>query len=303
MRRRQPVGVIFGTLAAFAAAGCGENPPAGGSPGGPAPAAAGVVALADPPATPNAGKRTFKPITLGGSPSSTAGAGGSETAAATGNVRQALKPMQVVVGTWRGNTFRENVVHDAGWAWDHKTDPKRPALVMTAPKHPFFREARLTYLPESGKYALTLTEPEGGTRRLEGTFAAEPEDVPGEDGKTLQRTYKLELEQVEPAAGEKWKVVLNQQENNRFLMELARRRGTAPYRQFDTVSNQRQGTSFALSDEGYGEKTCVISGGLGTIAVSHAGKTYWVCCTGCEAAFKEDPERWIAEYEKKQAGR
>ncbi|MCA9081882.1 MAG: hypothetical protein KDA58_15080, partial [Planctomycetaceae bacterium] len=69
---------------------------------------------------------------------------------------------------------------------------------------------------------------------------------------------------------------------------------------FDTVATQREGTSFAKSDDDYGEKTCVISGGLGTMQVSHKGKSYWVCCTGCKAAFEEDPETWIAEFEAKQ---
>lgn len=227
----------------------------------------------------------------------------SATSADVVAVRKALKPLQIVVGRWRGNTFRENVVHDASWAWDHKTDPKRPALVMTAAKNPFFREARLTFDAKADRYALTLIEPSGATRRLEGAFAEEPEDVPGDDGRSLQRTYELELEQVDPKAGEQWRVVLNQQENNRFLMELARRRGKAPFRQFDTVSSQREGTSFALTEEGYGEKTCVISGGLGTTAVTHAGRTYYVCCSGCEAAFKDDPEKWIAEFEKNKAAK
>ncbi|HEX6984956.1 MAG TPA: hypothetical protein VF170_06245 [Planctomycetaceae bacterium] len=218
-------------------------------------------------------------------------------------VRKALRPLQVVVGRWRGNTFRENVVHEATWAWDHRTDPRRPALVMAAAKNPFFREARLTFDPESETYVLLLTDRAGGTRRLEGAFSEPPADVPGDDGRALQRTYELALEQVEPKTGEQWRVVFDQQENNRFLVELAKRRGRAPFRRFDTVSGQREGTSFALTDEGYGEKTCVISGGLGTTAVTHAGRTYYVCCSGCEAAFKDDPEKWIAEFEKSKTKR
>ncbi|MBA3315078.1 MAG: TRASH domain-containing protein [Planctomycetota bacterium] len=218
-------------------------------------------------------------------------------------VRKALKPLQVVVGRWRGNTFRENTVHEASWAWDHTTNPKQPALVMTAAKNPFFREARLSFEPSSKKYLLTLSEPTGGQRVLEGNFIEEPQDRVGDDGRSLQRTYAIQFEQVEPQTGERWRVTLNQQENNRFLVELAKRRGTAPFRRFDTVSSQREGTSFALTEEGYGEKTCVISGGLGTTAVSHGGRTYYVCCSGCEAAFKDDPEKWIAEYEKSKAAK
>lgn len=214
-------------------------------------------------------------------------------------VREALRPLQPVVGTWRGNTFRENAVHEAAWAWDHKTNPEQPALVMTAAKNPFFKEARLTFNPAKQTYLLTLAQAKGETRLLEGTFIEPPMDVPGDDGRSLQRTYQLQLEQVEPKSGERWQVVLNQQENNRVLIELAKRRGSAAFRRFDTISEQREGTNFALSDEGYGEKTCIISGGLGTTAVSHAGKTYYVCCSGCKAAFEDDPEKWIAEAKKR----
>ncbi|MBD3673017.1 MAG: TRASH domain-containing protein [Planctomycetaceae bacterium] len=39
----------------------------------------------------------------------------------------------------------------------------------------------------------------------------------------------------------------------------------------------------------------MVSGGLGTATVSFEGKTYYVCCSGCSAAFNEEPERWIAK--------
>ena len=44
----------------------------------------------------------------------------------------------------------------------------------------------------------------------------------------------------------------------------------------------------------------MISGGLGTSQVSYNGKSYWVCCSGCKAAFDEEPARWVAEFEAKQ---
>lgn len=44
----------------------------------------------------------------------------------------------------------------------------------------------------------------------------------------------------------------------------------------------------------------MISQGLGTTQVSYKGKSYWVCCSGCKAAFEEDPEKWIAKFEAMQ---
>ena len=43
------------------------------------------------------------------------------------------------------------------------------------------------------------------------------------------------------------------------------------------------------------------SGGRGTIPVTYKGQTYYVCCTGCRDAFKEDPEKYLKEYAERKA--
>ena len=45
---------------------------------------------------------------------------------------------------------------------------------------------------------------------------------------------------------------------------------------------------------------CVVSGGLGTMKVMHKGETYYVCCSGCLEAFKDDPEKYIKEFKEKK---
>ncbi len=60
-------------------------------------------------------------------------------------------------------------------------------------------------------------------------------------------------------------------------------------RQFQ-VGATKEGEPFA--DTGGGPE-CIVSGGRGTIAVTHAGKTYHVCCSGCRDEFKADPEKYI----------
>ena len=34
--------------------------------------------------------------------------------------------------------------------------------------------------------------------------------------------------------------------------------------------------------------------------VEHMGKTYYVCCGGCRDEFRENPEKYIKEFEAKQ---
>lgn len=216
------------------------------------------------------------------------------------SVFDAVKPLQILMGTWEGKTQKQfgqfSAVDEPEWVWDFLTNKKQPALVMTSDKSPYFEKLRLTYDPSEQQYLMTSTHKDYGTRGFVGTFSQDVQDVPGDD-KKLHRTYKLEFTQLSPVEDEeKWQIVINQKDNNRYLMEMSKKRGTAPrFTRFDTVASQRQGTSFALSDSDYGDKTCIVSGGLGTSTVSFAGKTYYVCCSGCSAAFNEEPERWIAK--------
>jgi hypothetical protein len=43
---------------------------------------------------------------------------------------------------------------------------------------------------------------------------------------------------------------------------------------------------------------CVVSGGLGTSTVSYMGETFYVCCSGCAEAFKENPKKFVDEFKK-----
>ncbi|HVW00506.1 MAG TPA: hypothetical protein VHB77_09205 [Planctomycetaceae bacterium] len=257
-------------------------------------------ASAEPP------RRKFQPVQLGGSEataSADAGSGSSGgEARSMQDVVAAMQPLQVMLGKWRGTTNKKfngfNAIDESEWIWDFRTDRAQPALTVTSDKSPYYRKGRLTYLPKDQAYQLTLALPDGEEKVFKGTWKEEPAEVPGDDNKP-QRTYKLALDQVAPKDDdEPWQVVFSQQENNRYLLEINRHRPGTAVTRLDTVGTQRLGTSFALNDEDYGDKKCIISGGLGTIQVSYKGKSYWVCCTGCKAAFEEEPERWLAKLTK-----
>lgn len=267
-------------------------------------AASGDTAAAPPGQTePAAGaRRTFQPVVLGGGHGRTSGAPLTGDAKMT-SIRDALDPLQILVGEWSGKTFRviggAVGLEEPHWQWDFTTKKDEPALVMHSETAPYLQTARLTWVPERKRFRLEATDRDGSRRVYEGNFSEPVQDVPG-DGNSLQRTFKLELTQVEPADAKKLaRIVLAQQENNRYLLEVYDVRGDN-FVKYDTVGNQREGTSFAASLDDYGEKECIVSQGLGTISLSHDGKTYWVCCTGCKAAFEEDPERWVAKAEARK---
>lgn len=253
----------------------------------------------------------FQAVTIGSVSSplgktSGAAAGDQTEASDRQSVLEALRPLQVLLGQWRGTTRKVydgfKAVDELEWVFDFSADRDQPALVMSSEKSPYVRTARITYDTRSEQYRLTVIDAEGHTRQLVGDFSSPAQDVAGE-GEGLQRTYELAFRQLVPGtADDLWQVVFDQQENDRYLMVIGKSRSfEQAFRQFDVVSTQRAGTSIASSDTDYGEKECIISQGLGTISVSYKGKTYWVCCSGCAAAFNEDPELWIAEAARRKA--
>lgn len=238
-------------------------------------------------------KRRSQPVKLG--ESNGASAADSDPVAAE-TVLSAMQPLQVLLGQWNG-TPRKALIDAPQWVWDFQSDRSQPALVFKSEKNAYVREGHLTFLPAEQKYQFAWMTPEGEKRLLKGTFTKPVQDVAGEDSKKLQRTYKLTLTEPEPSDGEQWQLAIEQIENNRYVLEIDRRRGRGAFQRIDTINTLREGTSFAISDSDYGEQTCIISQGKGTSTVSYKGKSYYVCCSGCKAAFEEDPERWIAKWE------
>ena len=266
-----------------------------------------TTAASQTAARPESNRRHYSPVQLGSrSGQETANQNGSATSTkphSINDVIAALKPLQIVMGKWNGvlKSGGNPEVHD--WVWDLTTDRQYPALSLNVTSGNYFNNARITYEPSSTLYRMTTVDSEGIAREFEGGWEVEPAEVPGEDGKTLHRTFKLKLTEVPNAdLPNRWEYVFSQQNNNRYQVFASRARGTSSrFIQRDVIGSQRSGTTFAQADDDYGERTCIISQGLGTIQVSYQGKSYYVCCTGCRAAFEDDPQMWIARWEDMQA--
>lgn len=252
-------------------------------------------------------KKHYAPVQLGSGSDSTGTTGGATKANPKphniNDVISALKPLQIVMGKWEGVFKNGGVGETHDWVWDLQTDKKYPALTVNSPDGVFFTNARITYDPASSKFQMKTVDKEKIVREFEGGWEAEPAEVPADDGKSFYRTFKLKLTEIANAElSHRWEYVLSQQNNNRYQLYASRAPGSSSrFTLRDVLGSQRSGTSFAQSDDDYGERTCVISQGLGTISVSYQGKSYYVCCTGCKAAFEDDPEMWIARFEEMKA--
>jgi hypothetical protein len=254
------------------------------------------------------GKR-FEPVELTGDGES---AGSSTSKAEIPDEKKAqltlaaLQPFQVLLGDWSWGTRKtfgdfSKTGEDLKWIWDFQSQPNQPALKGASDGNPYFQKVWITWLPDDETFQLTGKTPEGEVRILRGTWTDDGEPREVSDGKKLQHTYKLQLTQVSPNEGEQWQVTVSQLDNNQYLMTLARRPASGKqFAQVDVVRQQRLGTSFAVVNSDNPGPKCIISGGLGTMQVEYKGKSYPVCCSGCAAAFKDDPERWLARLAEKE---
>lgn len=262
---------------------------------------------------PQEGSPTPKPVSI--KPLSLGAQGGNKNTRANGstdsasgeskmdNVVDAMQPLQVFLGQWN-TTTKSMGAGTASWVWDFKTDKSQPALVMSTKGHPYFDSVRLTFLTDKQKFQLSAKDKEQKQRTYEGEFTEPPHEVTGDTGKPEPRFEMMLSEIGNDEARKLVGVKLTLREKNRMWMEVFQKSGSRTFPQ-DNVASQREGTSFALSDTDYGDKECIVSQGLGTMAVTYMGRTYYVCCSGCQSAFTDDPTFWInkADERKKTEGK
>ena len=207
--------------------------------------------------------------------------------------KEALKELQEFIGNWKGTggpdkprpsprnpLWNENI----NWAWRFKGDDAW--LHMDVKDGKLFKSAELRYLPKKKLYQLTATDKDGKKLAFEGKI---------ERG-------TLKLEHINPDTKATEQITMNTAaEGDRFIYRIAHKKeGTTLWRKDYLIAFTREGVSLGKVDK---KNECVVSGGLGTIAVSYKGETYYVCCSGCADAFRENPEKYINEFKAKKAGK
>jgi hypothetical protein len=203
--------------------------------------------------------------------------------------KQALQAFNDLIGSWRATgepngTRAEKQkgfwIEKVSWEWRFKGSDVW--LAATFDKGKYFSAAALRYLPAKEVYELQVTTPAKETLTFEGTL----------------ENRRLTLERRDEARKEDQRLVFSLLHFNRHLYRYETRPADRPtFTMIWQVGATKEGVAFATTDDG---PECVVSGGLGTIAVACQGKTYYVCCTGCRDAFKEEPEKYIKEYEERK---
>jgi hypothetical protein len=197
--------------------------------------------------------------------------------------KEALKGLNEFVGQWKGSGESKSGKAEiwkesADWAWDLKGE--EPALKVKFTGAKLFTEGRLTYLPDKKKYQLVAKDADKKDQTFLGEIKAKKLVLTREDAESKDK-YTIEMSTNNDGA--------------RFVYNVAvQKKGIGIAKKVAEVGLTREGASLA----GGKKNECIVTGGLGTIAVSYGGKTYYVCCSGCRDEFNANPKKYIEEYEK-----
>lgn len=202
--------------------------------------------------------------------------------------KQALSRLQDYVGDWRGvgqprrgsprGAWREQ----CGWVWNFKD--AQVALKFKVDDAKFFHDGTLRWLPDSAEYELTAQGADSEKKikyvgKLEaGKLVLDAKSPP------MDKPARISIRQV--AGGDRMLVLFQSLSAGGRFVRLAE------------VGYTREGSDFG---KGTNQVECVVTGGLGTIAVKYEEKTYYVCCSGCRDLFNDDPEGVLADYREEKA--
>ncbi len=203
--------------------------------------------------------------------------------------KEALEVFNDYIGTWKGNgepaarpankDFWSETVH---WKWRFKGNDAWLVMKIENGKH--FKNAELRFLPDKQQYELKAVTKDDKKLVFRGELA---DDF-------------LILERTDPDKKETQRIKMNlAAEGARFIYRLERKpaQRTVFYPDFQ-VACTKEGESLGGEEK---KVVCVVTGGLGKIAVTYKGQTYYVCCSGCKDAFEENPEKILKEFEARKA--
>jgi YHS domain-containing protein len=229
----------------------------------------------------------------------TPGTGGDPFAAD----KRALAGLQDYVGGWRGvgqlqrGSNKGAWIEQADWAW--KFSDSHASLVFTSPDSKYYTSGQVLAGPKPGTFEMLARREQkdssgvgGNADRFSGSLNGNGELV-----------FVANRPNNKPAGEEIARLTLRQVAGGDRLVMLLERRtaGDNQFARLAEIGYTRRGSAFA---KGSNRPECVVTGGAGTIAVEHEGRTYYVCCSGCKDLFTQDPAGVLAEYrERKKAGK
>ncbi len=177
--------------------------------------------------------------------------------------KAAMQKVQLLVGEWRCTGMPKDAEDLKAWGekaeWNFKISPDDYRLVLAVKDGQFWTSGELSYAVDRKVYRFEAVLKDGSKRVHEGSYA--------------EKDKLLTLEQV-PEAWPRHRAVFSLLRDNRFLIDHERQ--PAKGKEWVTLAQvgcTKEGVPFV---KGTGP-LCIVTGGAGTIAVAHKGKTYYVC--------------------------
>ncbi len=198
--------------------------------------------------------------------------------------KQRLSKLQPLVGQWRGvgqpqrGSTKGSWTESADWKWAFGADG--PSLDATFTNGRYFGGLRLKSLAEQSRFTLEASAAESNQAVV---YSGQMDD----QGQLVLIANSSNAHLPDRIS---MRFTAN---GDRLLLLYEKRTEAGTQVRMAEVGYTRQGSSFGKAAT---QRECIVTGGLGTIEVTHAGKKYFVCCTGCRDYFKENPEKVLEDY-------
>lgn len=200
---------------------------------------------------------------------------------------EALAPFSHLIGGWNGTAIPsanklKGWKETHRWAWKfEKGTPVGLSMELTGDKT--LGKGALKFDAAKKTYTLDATDPEGKPATYVGAI--------DKAGKALVLSRSI------PATKAKERLSLFLNSNKiRYGLLLERQEAGAPqYAKIIDVGMTKEGEAFAAGGAAADLPKCIITGGSASMTVSHAGKSYPICCSGCRDEFEGNPEKYVAK--------
>ncbi len=204
--------------------------------------------------------------------------------------REGLKELSEYFGKWKGNGGPDKPrpsprdpfwSEHISWGWRFRGDDAW--LILSVKGSKLIKSGEVRYLPATKVYQLKAKTNDD----KEMVFLGKKSET------------ALIFERVDPTTKEVQQLRMNTAaDGDRLIYRYWRRNdGATIWKKDFLVAATREGVSLAIKEK---KPECVVSGGLGTSTVSYMGETFYVCCSGCAEAFRENPKKYVDEFKAKK---
>ena len=210
------------------------------------------------------------------------------TPADQAKIKKALQELQEFIGLWdlegtqKVGTKPEVWKEKVSWGWKFKDGDAWLTVEFKSndgkEKGKYYQSGEVRYDLEKKKYILTLTP--------------SAKDEPKQEFVGEMKSGTLKVERKDAKTGDVHRITMNTLADGiRLAFKVEKQDGgKGLFSGVYAMTGNKDGESIA----GGGPKKpeCVVSGGAASIAVSHNGKTYYVCCSGCRDEFNANPSKY-----------